>query len=367
MSNILRIILLPISWLYGAGATFYHRQFDLGVRKSVSFEIPVIAIGNLSTGGTGKTPMAEYLISLLSPTFKTGVLSRGYRRITKGYLEVDRQISYAETGDEAMQIKRKFPGVMVAVCESRVIGLVNMVHHEPDLQVVILDDAFQHRAVKPGFSLLITDYAHLYTRDFLLPAGRLREPASGATRANAIVVSKCPLSLNENDRGSLIKELAPRSGQPVFFSTLQYNDPVDIFDNSKNWCLEAGDQVLLFCGIANPGSLIHYLRDKSTVVKLIRFNDHHPFTMKQLQHIQDQFSMMKGQKKVLLTTEKDAVRLLPFKEFIRSQQLEIYCIPVQAVFFAEDKKHFEEMITSFVQSFNPEDSEQSLIAKQPTE
>lgn len=360
-------MLLPLSWLYGAGATFYHRQFDLGVRKSVSFEIPVIAVGNLSTGGTGKTPMAAYLISLLSPTYKTGVLSRGYLRNTKGYLEVDQQLSFAETGDEAMLMKRKFPRVMVAVCESRVIGLVNMVHDEPDLQVVILDDAFQHRAVKPGFSILLTDYAHLYSRDFLLPAGQLREPASGANRAEVIVVSKCPLTLSENDRGALRKELAPTTGQPVLFSTLQYSDPVDIFDNSRRWCLEAGDQVLLFCGIANPGTLLNYLKDKSTDVKLIRFKDHHAFSIKQLQDIQQQFLMMKGQKKILLTTEKDAVRLLPFKEFIHSQQLEIYCIPVQTVFFAEDKKLFEEMIISFVQLFNPENTEQSLIAKQPAE
>lgn len=359
MNRFLQKILLPLSWLYGAGAALHNRQFDLGIRKSVAFAFPVIVVGNLSAGGTGKTPMAEYLISLLATSYKTGVLSRGYRRKTKGYLEVEQQLSYRETGDEPMQLKRKFPQVMVAVCESRVIGLVSMVSDEPGLQVVILDDAFQHRAVKPGFSILLTEYAHLFTRDRLLPAGRLRESASGALRADVIVVTKCPVALSGNEREALKRELSPVLSKPVFFSTLQYGEPYDIFDNTRKRGVAAGDQVLLFCGIANPDALVTCLQRKEAAVQLIRFKDHHPFSLKQLKDIHQQFSGMKGGNKMLLTTEKDAVRLLPFKEFIDSHQLEIYCMPVQTVFPEADRKQFDEMIRSFVHSFNAEDHGQS--------
>ncbi|MEO6166884.1 MAG: tetraacyldisaccharide 4'-kinase [Chitinophagales bacterium] len=358
MNQLLRIVLLPASWLYGIGVFLRNKQFDLGIRKSVSFEIPVMVIGNLSAGGTGKTPLAEYLVKLLKEGHKTGVLSRGYRRRTKGYVEVNADRKTAETGDEPMQLKRKFPDVTVSVCESRVIGITTMIHEYPDLEVLILDDAFQHRYVKPGLSLLITDYNHPFTRDSLLPAGRLREPVNGAKRADAIIVSKCPVALNKELRENFKSELAVSPSQLVFFSFQKYGLAYEIFNPDKTLSFEKSDGFLLFCGIANPDSLVNYLRQQSGEVKLLSYHDHHPYSIKDLKEIHLEYSMLTSSRKILITTEKDAVRLIELQDYITSQQLEIYCMAVKTVFFEEDKAPFDEFITSFVHSFTPEINEE---------
>lgn len=351
MHSMLRIVLIPFSWLYGLGVYLRNKQFDAGLKKSVSFEIPVISVGNLSAGGTGKTPMVEYLLRFLEGSFKTGVLSRGYRRKTRGYLEVEISMAAIETGDEQLQIKRKFPDVMVAVCEERATGIPLMIAENPDLEIVILDDAFQHRQVKPGISLLITDYAHPYTRDLLLPAGRLREPAVNAKRADAIIVAKCPPLITFQERSEMAKEMAIQPAQPVFFTFQEYGAPFEIFDPDKKWMPESGDQLLLFCGIANPDSLLKYLNEKTGHVKCIKFADHHPYSLTDLKKIQQEFGRIAAARKFLITTEKDAVRLLPFKEYLLSQQLEIYCVPVQTAFFEGDKNRFDELIMSCLRSF----------------
>ena len=197
-----------------------NKLFDLEIKKSVSFEIPVIGIGNLSTGGTGKTPHVEYLLQLLSSQFKTGVLSRGYKRKTSGYFLADEKTSVDQIGDEALQIKRKFPDAMVAVCEERAMGIPIMLLDNPELQVVILDDAFQHRQVKAGLSILLTKYSDLFVDDLLLPAGNLREPVSSSSRADAIVVTKCPATISPDEKNQRTHQFKQREGQPILFSSL---------------------------------------------------------------------------------------------------------------------------------------------------
>lgn len=354
MTHLLRMALLPLSWLYGTGVFLRNKQFDLGIRKSVSFEIPIIAIGNLSAGGTGKTPQAAYLLKLLKDSYKTGLLSRGYRRRTRGYVAVDASMNAGETGDEPMQLKRKFPEVSVSVCESRVIGIVTMIAENPDLEIIVLDDAFQHRQVKPGLSLLITDYSHPYSSDSLLPSGRLREQVDGAKRASAVIVSKCPLTLTGEQRFNLKSALTTNEQQPVFFSFLKYGVPYEIFNAGKKLLFEKGDHVMLFCGIANPDPLADYLGQTAEHVELVKFADHHQYTLNDLKKIKSRFISLNAFRKILITTEKDAVRLIEFREYILSQQLEIYCMPVETDFFGDDKARFDGFIDAFIRSFNPE-------------
>lgn len=354
MNRVVRILALPFSWIYGAVVFLYHRQYDAGIKKSVSFSLPVISVGNLSVGGTGKTPLTEYLILLLKTHSSLGMLSRGYRRRSKGYLEVETEHSYTATGDEPLQVKRKFPDVLVAVSESRVLGVVNMVNNHPETEIVILDDAFQHRSINPGFSILVTDYSRPFHRDRLLPAGRLREPVAGAQRSDVVVVSKCPSTLNSESRNSFRQELARHVSRPVFFSMLEYGTPYQVFDQKQEKALTKDLEVLFFCGIANPAPLVNYLEAIGARIKMIRYGDHHPFTLPQIKQIEKEYQALPSVSKMLLTTEKDAVRLVPFKEYLASQQLEIYCVPVQMAFFEEDKTDFDQMVTSFVNNFKAE-------------
>lgn len=350
MNALFQTLLLPLSWLYGIGVYVRNKQFDFGLRKQITFEIPLIVVGNLSAGGTGKTPMTAYLLDRLLPDKKVGVLSRGYHRKSSGYIEVTEFTAVSETGDEPKLIKQKFPHAMVAVSESRALGIATMIHENQDLELVILDDAFQHRQIVAGLSLLLTEYDNPFSRDRLLPAGRLREPIAGSKRANGIIVTKCPITLTLEKRNQLALELATFHPQPVFFSYLKYGEPYHISDSAKKYLMKAGDEVLLFCGIANPKPLVGFLEQQGVTVQLLRFRDHHDYTMQDLKRIRYHFEKLKGIRCVLLTTEKDAVRLQTHKEVINNEQLEIYCMPVEIMFFEKDGAMFNEFITAYVNS-----------------
>jgi len=350
IKSFFQLLLLPLSWLYGVGVFVRNKQFDLGLRKQVAFEIPLIVVGNLSVGGTGKTPMTAYLLNRLLPVKKSGVLSRGYRRKSTGYMEVTEFTAVSETGDEPKLIKQKFPHAVVAVSESRALGIATMIHENQELELVILDDAFQHRQIVAGLSLLLTEYAHPFSRDRLLPAGRLREPVAGSKRADGIIVTKCPVTLTVEERNQLAIELATFHPQPVFFSYLKYGEPYHISDSAKKYLIKAGDEVLLFCGIANPKPLVSFLEQQSVIVHLFRFRDHHNYSTQDLNSIRSGYEKLKGKRSVMLTTEKDAVRLHAHKELIINEQLEIYCIPVEIVFFEEDGALFDEFIAAYVNS-----------------
>ncbi len=323
-------------------------MYDLQIKKSVSFEMPVITIGNLSMGGSGKTPHVEYLIRLLKDHYHTGILSRGYKRKSKGYFLLDEFSTVKDGGDEPVQIKQKFPDVSVAVCEERAIGIPIMILDNPQLQVIVLDDAFQHRQVQAGLSILLTNYSKPFTEDHLFPIGSLREPVRGAARADVIVVTKCPTDLSLQDKSHFIKELKHHTNQQVFFSYIAYGAPYSIFDLNKKLILQREDAVYLFTGIADHKPLLQYFKGVVGEVLIKTYPDHYYFSASNLKKLQITFSKLNWTRNFLITTEKDAARLLPFKEYLINNQLEIFCIPLEVKFFEEEK--FDQLIYSFVQS-----------------
>jgi tetraacyldisaccharide 4'-kinase len=339
--------MLPFSWLYGAVTHCRNWMYDHEWKKAVTFDLPVLSVGNLSVGGTGKTPAVAYLISLLRDRYRVGVLSRGYGRTTKGYRNVDLSDTAELSGDEPLEIKRRFTDIAVAVCEERAIGIPIMLLDDPALQVIILDDAFQHRKVKPALSLLLTDYSRPFTRDKLLPAGRLRESVSNAARADAIVITKVPEAVNQVELSSLISEVKAKDDQPVFVSTLSYGEMVHLLDRDKKLQDTKDKSVLLVSGIASSSAILAYLRRVAADVEEIRFGDHHRYTLHDLKRI---IAQAKGKRRIIVTTEKDAVRLLPFREQIRNEGVEIYCIPVAMAFDDTERKRFNEFVIGYISS-----------------
>lgn len=318
-----------------------NRLFDTGVFKSVQFDLPVIAVGNLRVGGEGKTPHMEYLIRLLHPQFKTATLSRGYGRKTKGYREVTLHSTAAGCGDEPVQFKRKFPDLTVVVDEQRALGIAHLLVDSEDTQVVLLDDAYQHRWVKAGKYILLTSYEHLYTRDVVLPAGNLREKASGAQRADVIIVTKCPPDITEQQRTAITGELAPLPHQQVFFSCVQYGSITPL--SGKKVVPEVIPGVVLITGIAQPQPMVKYVQQLAKEVTHLSFPDHHEFSAGDIDKmLQTLHNMPKGS--ILLTTEKDAVRLQPFRAL---QNEPVYYLPITVGFIAHENE-FRNLIYDYV-------------------
>jgi tetraacyldisaccharide 4'-kinase len=308
-----RWYLFPFSVLYDAVTTARNIFYSLGIKKSVKFSTPIIGVGNLSVGGSGKSPMVMYLADLLSRHYRTGVLSRGYGRITQGYGITNYESNYKSVGDEAMQLFERFKNkFVIGVCEDRVMGAKKMIN-DLELSVLLLDDAYQHRAIKPGFNILMTDYNDPYFKDYLLPAGNLRESRSGANRAQIIMVSKCPDDITEEKKQFFISKIKPKKEQSVFFSSINYDENI----NSKTQTIPdnklAYDDILLITGIANPNPLVKHLSKFSSRVKHLKYRDHHSFTENDIKTILSEYKKM-GDYKMILTTEKDFVRLKTFDQ-----------------------------------------------------
>jgi tetraacyldisaccharide 4'-kinase len=322
-----RILLLPFALLYGVVLWIRNKIYDRGVLHSVSFNIPVISVGNLSVGGTGKSPMIEYLIRHFKDNEQLAVISRGYKRKTKGYLLAGAQTTALEIGDEPMLFKQKFPDLAVAVGESRVEAIPQLLQDRPDTSLILLDDAFQHRAIRPGYSILLTDYNNLFTRDFLLPTGDLRDLRSSYRRADMLIVTKCPPELTESEANKIRKEIHPLPHQQVLFAALSYDDLYLLKnpDLKKPLLTEAG--VLLVTGIANPTPLKQKLQEQKNGYEYLSFSDHHIFNIDDLTLIRQRYSKLTETNKLILTTEKDAVRLLKFRQEL--DDLPIYVIPVR--------------------------------------
>ena len=344
-----RKLLLPFSWLYGIVTAVRNFFYDKGFFSSKQFEMPVICIGNLSAGGTGKTPHVEYLIQLLKNHFVLATLSRGYGRNARGFIVASPGMTSEDLGDEPAQFAGKFPEVIVSVGEKRVESIEKLLSEFPGIDAIIMDDGFQHRAVRPGLSVLLTDYNSRFTKDTLLPAGNLRESKNGYKRADIIVITKCP-SLSEIEKRTIITEVSPLKTQQVLFSHLVYDNLVPF--NSTHAELNPAEvkecQVLLLTGIANPQSLFSFLSESTAQLHLLKFPDHHAFTKNDLITVRKKFDNIVAKKKIIVTTEKDFMRLRKenLKQFI--YDLPFYFLPVKVEFDKNDKELFEEKILSYV-------------------
>lgn len=338
----LRKILYPLSLLYGEIVGMRNKAFDKGVLKTTSFAIPTIVVGNLNVGGTGKSPQIEYLIRLLKEDYKVAVLSRGYKRKTKEFLIADINSTARQIGDEPLQFYKKFNDIIVAVDANRVNGINQLSLQEPKPEVVLLDDAFQHRQVQPGFVILLTSYGSLYIDDTVLPAGNLREKKEGAKRAQVIIVTKCPDQLTEDEQFEISKKLQPELHQTVFFTKIRYSDVVVSGRNKINLTALENYKVLLVTGIANPKPLTGFLKSKNINFKHVKFPDHHDFSPADLKKIQSELETIKSDKKIILTTEKDYVRI--FSEKDRN----VYYLAIQTEFL-DNEKDFNKIILNYVQ------------------
>ena len=305
--------LLPLSWCYGVGVKLRNLLFETGVLKSRSFQVPVIAVGNITVGGTGKTPHVEYLVRVLKDSFKVAVLSRGYKRDSKGFIIAGSDTSMHMIGDEPYQMKEKFKNVTIAVDKNRCHGIERLVENDKKLDVVLLDDAFQHRYVKPGINILLVDYHRLIIYDTLLPAGRLREPLQGKDRADIVIVTKCPKDLKPMEYRVITKAMSLYPYQRLFFSTLEYDNLRAMFPdahNNKNQQLSdlQDHHTLLLTGIGSPQQLEHDLSPVITHLTPLTFADHHQFRKKDIQLINETFNALPSPR-CIITTEKDMTRL----------------------------------------------------------
>lgn len=341
--------LLPFSWLYGLGVRIRNLMFDCGMLKSKSYAVPVICVGNITVGGTGKTPHTEYLIKLLHPTNQVAVLSRGYKRKTRGYLLAKNDTPMRDIGDEPYQMKHKFPFIHMAVDKNRRHGIEQLCKPDvkPETDVIILDDAYQHRYVMPGINILLMDYHRLIYYDKLLPAGRLREPASEKNRADIVIITKCPQYITPMDCRGIERSLDLGNWQKIFFTSFSYGELYPLFgDKKRNKSISSlkGTEILLLSGIASPEQL-EYDLGKVAIFTSLHFNDHHNFTQKDIEQIE-----RKGKGKLIITTEKDATRLISMgKEAFSSDIADsIYVLPVEVTFMHDKQEDFNQIITSYV-------------------
>ncbi len=338
----LRLILLPFSVLFALITEVRNFLYDRGILKQYEFDVPVISVGNLNVGGSGKTPQIEYLIRLLQPGYKVAVISRGYKRLTKGYIEANENSSPETIGDEPYQIYRKFKDIIVAVGENRVEAVRKVVKkHRPG--VILLDDAFQHRRIKPGWQILLTPYKHLFYNDWMLPAGNLRELPKNVNRADMIIVTKLPENLDAKKQNKIRSKIAKFTGKEVYFSKINYAPYLTNEIKQLNINDLADYKILLITGIADTSQLYAFLSKKNINFEGLKFGDHHRFSPADIRRIKKKFAGIKSSKKLILTTEKDYVRL----SFRLSGGM-LYYLPIQTEII--EKKEFNQKVLAYVRS-----------------
>jgi tetraacyldisaccharide 4'-kinase len=353
--------LLPLSWIYGFGVIIRNKLFDWKLLPSETFSVPVISVGNLSVGGTGKTPHTEYLIRLLSKKYKVAVLSRGYKRKSKGFILAEENASCQSIGDEPYQMFRKFPSILVAVDGNRRRGIKTLLHlpEEKRPEIILLDDAFQHRYVTPSLSILLTDYNRLFFEDALLPAGRLREAASNKKRAQIVIVTKCPETFLSSDYNEITEKLGLSDSQELFSTSYKYKGLLPVFPENNPIKKDNLDRlkkesysILLFAGLANPTPFIRHLENYTTDIHSLIYPDHHSYTKKDIEEITETFTQIKNAKKIILISEKDAARLdsdsYPLPEEIKPF---IFYIPIEVHFNFNQEKSFIQTIENHVTEF----------------
>jgi len=362
-------VLAPFAWLYGLGVWVRNKMFDMGQKTSISFEdhVPVICVGNLAVGGTGKTPHTEYLVDLLrrNGIGPIAVLSRGYKRHSEGFqmampreenAPIDPKITASLLGDESYQLYRKFPFLIVAVDADRVHGIRQLLTSQIPPRVIILDDAMQHRYVKPGLTICLTSYSRILYKDMMLPAGRLREPASNVTRADVVIVTKCPGALRREEETEITANLPTTLEQPIFYSAYRYGQLVNL-STGKPCEIEHSSEVLIVAGIADPKVMEDYVHKHYRLLDIFTFGDHHHFSNKDIQQIQERLdgvnasgfcSNDSGKKAVIITTEKDAARLVDHPAVTEALRKRIYFLPTEVYFLQKQEEKFDQMVLDYV-------------------
>lgn len=345
------LFLKLLSFFYGIAAGLRNELFNLKILPSREFDIPVISIGNITVGGTGKTPHTEYVAALLRSKFRVATLSRGYKRKTRGFFMVEQTSKVRQVGDEPLQIKLKYKDLTVAVDAKRVRGIERLLELPDKPDVILLDDAFQHQYVTPGINILLTDYNHLITKDSLLPYGRLRESASNKSRASIIIVTKCPAELKPIEERIITKELEIRPYQNLYFSRIDYGSLKPVFPADvtlKSLELVEGIAVLMITGIANPQSFKEYLKHGSHEIDEMIFPDHHCYTTKELDRIETKFNTLTNVRKIIITTEKDMVRFRDLETVPEIIRKSMYYIPLKISFLNGAGKDFDRKIIDYV-------------------
>lgn len=346
--------LYPASWIYGAGVWLRNKLFDWGYYKERSFDLPVICVGNITVGGTGKTPHTEYLINLLQKSYQVAVLSRGYKRKSKGFVLAKAETPVHQIGDEPYQMKQKFPNIHMAVDANRCNGIEQLCKESvaSGTDVILLDDAFQHRYVKAGLNILLVDYNRMITEDALLPAGRMREPESGKYRAQIVIITKCPKTMKPMEYRVLTKQMNLFAFQQLFFTTLSYGKLRPLFNGGKEYPvtnIHPSVHIQLVTGIATPQKLEE---DLSSVVKnsihTLAFSDHHDFTEEDMLDIERQFNRLPEGRRMIITTEKDAVRMASHPDLPETIKPYIYVLPVEIVFLQDQQDAFNQNILEYV-------------------
>ncbi len=345
--SVLKLLLYPLALIYGAIVWVRNRMYDTGMSSFIKFAPPVIAIGNLSTGGTGKTPHVEYLIKLLQDRYRVATMSRGYKRSTQGFLMADAQTNALRIGDEPMQYHLKFPEAIVSVAEERITGIPQLLAKRPDIDVILLDDAYQHRSVKAGRNILITDYTKPFYKDYVLPFGTLREGRSSYKRADFIIISKCPPQLSLQEAQNIELQINKKEYQNIYFSSILYEKPYNFFTNTPVDL--AGTNIVLVTGIARPEPLTEHLKGIATDVHNLSYPDHHYFGSQDLEEIKSAYDNWQVGNKVIATTEKDAARLHLHLEKIQAWNIPVVVIPISMSILFGKEQEFNNKIEAYVE------------------
>ena len=355
--------LIPLSWLYGIGVGFRNQLFNIGLLKQHDYDIPIISVGNITVGGAGKTPHVEYLIRLLKDKVKVAVLSRGYKRKTHSYVLANDSSTVTDIGDEPYQMKQKYQDVHIAVDKKRVDGIAHITGDAEtnDTDVILLDDAFQHRYVKPGINILLVDYHRLIIYDKLLPAGRLREPQSGKNRADIVIITKCPKDLKPMEFRVLTKAMNLYPYQSLYFTTIEYESLTPLFAKEKSTIEKEAledKHVMLITGIASPKQIIIDLKPHVKEMTTLAFSDHHQFKSKDIMKINETFNAIKGEK-IIVTTEKDATRLEQLDGLSEEVKQNLYVLPIKVKFMINQEEEFNDKIIDYVRK----NSRNSILVK----
>ncbi len=354
--SVVRLLLYPFALLYGALVWLRNRMYDAKIFNSIEFSVPVITVGNLSTGGTGKTPHVEYLVRLMEYRYQAATMSRGYKRHSQGFIIAGEDSNALRIGDEPMQYHLKFPELVVSVAEERITGIPALLQRRPDIDVIILDDAYQHRTVRAGLSVLITDYSRPFYKDHILPFGSLRESRAAYKRANVIIVSKCPPDLSIKQANDIEDHIKPLAHQRVFFTGIHYDAPVDFITDEP--VSLAGKNIILVCGIARPEPLEAYLKSLAAEVHTLTYKDHHYFVSADLEEIKETYNNWQATDKIIITTEKDAARLQLHFDKIREWSVPVAILPITVSVLFNKGIELNTLVMDYVDKTIAENNEQ---------